>query len=300
MSNNLILLFSKYSDSCQKLFNIIQNSGIDFSFLIPMCVDNAEVRKRIITNKKIVIRHVPCILSILADGGVEKYEDDTAFGLIQEIIQSQRTTTAASTQPVTTISQIPQEEQYQPELPEHEFVERHIKKPEEKVPEEYVPQTMKSRPGYMPENEDFPDDQENAALLVAQKVKNRKPRTVARPKDQEAVDPDPYYNEPIPEPIQDEDSAHDQEKSDRHRNVRTPKRIQQGNSGDYIEDDSLFSGETVDQHRHPKNTVRKTTKKTVQEENNTLAKAKEIARARELEESRDNAPKDRPNYMRRP
>ena len=42
------LLYSKYSNSCTEIINIIENSNIDFSKetkLLPVCIDNNEIRK---------------------------------------------------------------------------------------------------------------------------------------------------------------------------------------------------------------------------------------------------------------
>jgi hypothetical protein len=81
-----ILLFSKYSTSCRKLFDIMKDSRIDFSFLSTLCLDNPEVRKQIMTAKHFDINTVPCIICIFPTGGVETYEGVHAFAWIERMI----------------------------------------------------------------------------------------------------------------------------------------------------------------------------------------------------------------------
>jgi len=51
-----------------------------------VCIDNQDVRKRLLKNGKIEISVVPCILIVYRSGGVEKYEGDTAFQWIDEAV----------------------------------------------------------------------------------------------------------------------------------------------------------------------------------------------------------------------
>lgn len=86
-----VLLYSKYSQKSKKLMDIIKFSGIDFESefnLTTLCVDNEDVRQRILNSKSIEIKIVPCILIVYTDGGVEKYEGTTAADWIEEKINS--------------------------------------------------------------------------------------------------------------------------------------------------------------------------------------------------------------------
>lgn len=89
MEQLYILLYSKYSHQCKKYMNMI-NQSADFVSKIDLktvCIDNEEVRKRIVNSKKIGITSVPCILVVYKDGGVEKYEGGTAFEWAEELIR---------------------------------------------------------------------------------------------------------------------------------------------------------------------------------------------------------------------
>ena len=53
-----VLLYSKYSSSSKSLMNIMNTSNIDFTnkfALQPLCIDNEEIRNRIIKNKQIEV-----------------------------------------------------------------------------------------------------------------------------------------------------------------------------------------------------------------------------------------------------
>jgi hypothetical protein len=85
-----VLLYSKYSDCCKKLFQTIENFGLDIKSVINiknLCIDNKIVRNRIKQNNQMEITKVPVILTILPDGVVEKYEGEQAFQWIEGIFQ---------------------------------------------------------------------------------------------------------------------------------------------------------------------------------------------------------------------
>ena len=85
-----VLLYSKYSDTSKHLMNVMNLSKIHFIDigLQNLCIDNKEIRDRIIQNKQINITSVPCILVIFSDGIIEKYEGVDCFKWIDEIILS--------------------------------------------------------------------------------------------------------------------------------------------------------------------------------------------------------------------
>ena len=88
MAYNSILFYSKYSVSSKKLTDFINSSGLDTNLinLQNVCIDNEEVRKRILNNKQIGITSVPCLLLIYQDGGIEKYDGDVIFRWFEEIV----------------------------------------------------------------------------------------------------------------------------------------------------------------------------------------------------------------------
>lgn len=85
-----ILLYSKYSKFSTNLISTVnqyQNIFVENFNMKTLCIDNENVRKRILSSKKISITCVPSILIIYEDGGVEKYENTDAFNWIEEIIK---------------------------------------------------------------------------------------------------------------------------------------------------------------------------------------------------------------------
>ena len=85
----------------------------------------------------------------------------------------------------------------------------------------------------------------------------------------------------------------------RHKNPQQPKRIKQGDTGEYIEGDDLYAGDPVDNHREPASTIRTNTKKAVVDPKNTMAKAKAMAQNREQIDS-THPQSNRPMDARRP
>jgi hypothetical protein len=85
-----VLLYSKYSQHSKRLMDMIQNSPIDLTSdnvgLNFICIDNKDIRLRIVKSKQLDINVVPCILIVYKDGGVEKYDGANAFQWVEEII----------------------------------------------------------------------------------------------------------------------------------------------------------------------------------------------------------------------
>ena len=53
-----VLLYSKYSSLSKSLMNMIHTSGVDFTTkfsLQPLCIDNEEIRARILKNTQLQI-----------------------------------------------------------------------------------------------------------------------------------------------------------------------------------------------------------------------------------------------------
>lgn len=85
-----VLLYSKYSSLSKSLMNMIQTSGVDFTTkfsLQPLCIDNEEIRARILKNTQLQITTVPCLLIIFPDGGIEKYDGARVFEWVEGIIR---------------------------------------------------------------------------------------------------------------------------------------------------------------------------------------------------------------------
>lgn len=88
MSSN-ILFYSKYSARCKELFDLLSISRIDIIkiySITPICVDNKELREKILSNKKIPVNFVPTLLIFKEGGTVEKYEGEYANTWFRESI----------------------------------------------------------------------------------------------------------------------------------------------------------------------------------------------------------------------
>ena len=83
-----ILLYSKYSRSCLKLLDNVEqlNRMTPTPMVQLVCIDNKQTRKQILNSKAIEIKKVPCLL-ILDDTTVEKYDGERAFQWVSEVFQ---------------------------------------------------------------------------------------------------------------------------------------------------------------------------------------------------------------------
>ena len=72
-----------------KLMTALSGCPIDLGATVGLntvCIDNQDVRKRLLKNGKIEISVVPCLLIVYRSGEVEKYEGNTAFQWIDEAV----------------------------------------------------------------------------------------------------------------------------------------------------------------------------------------------------------------------
>ena len=89
-SEYFVVLFSKYSNACKKFLDTINNGKLNMNFNY-LCIDNKDIRNRIVTSKEIDIKNVPCLLVINEQSGsIDKYEGQDSFIWINDIIQQQQ------------------------------------------------------------------------------------------------------------------------------------------------------------------------------------------------------------------
>lgn len=78
-----ILIYSKFSQASSKLINLIEKNPPLKENTHLLCIDNEEVRKRIVKSKKLNIKHVPCMMRLYEKNGyVESFEGEKAFSLV--------------------------------------------------------------------------------------------------------------------------------------------------------------------------------------------------------------------------
>ena len=85
-----VLLYSKYSSLSKQLMDEIQASGVDFTGMFSLqslCIDNNEIRQRIINDTQIKVVSVPCLLLIYPDGGIEKFDGQSVFQWFGNMIE---------------------------------------------------------------------------------------------------------------------------------------------------------------------------------------------------------------------
>jgi hypothetical protein len=85
-----VVLFSKYSNACKKFMDTINNGKLNMNFNY-LCIDNKDIRNKIVTSSEIDIKNVPCLLVINEQSGsIDKYEGQDSFIWINDIIQQRQ------------------------------------------------------------------------------------------------------------------------------------------------------------------------------------------------------------------
>lgn len=259
--NYSVLIFSKYSANCKKVFDLVNSCGVDFDRVLGnklqlLCIDNDKVRKRIKENKQIDVSSVPCILSIFPNGGVEKYDGLHAFAWIENLLSKYAPPPPPPPPPLP-----PQQPVYNPPVPVQQQEEVQVVR-KQKAPVK-IPKRMKP----------VVVDEEDQPMGTS-------------------IDDIPMEDE------ENEEEESGQGGNDRHRNLPQPRRIRQ-DEDKFIEDEELFSGDVVDNRQEPRNVVRKTSDKK-KAEGGVRAKADELARGREDMEREFGTQNKRPLDGRRP
>lgn len=76
-----IVLYSKFSGSCAKFMEMIEK--VPTFKHTTICIDNADIRKRILTSKKLTIKQVPSIIRLYQKNGyAESFEGERAFSVL--------------------------------------------------------------------------------------------------------------------------------------------------------------------------------------------------------------------------
>jgi hypothetical protein len=83
-----VLLYSKYSNSCNDLITQLKQYPLYFSHINLLCVDNEKIRTKIINSNLIKITFVPCLLIVSSNGVTKQYENTQLFDFISEIIET--------------------------------------------------------------------------------------------------------------------------------------------------------------------------------------------------------------------
>jgi hypothetical protein len=249
-----VLLYSKYSSSSKRLMNIMNTSNVDFTnkfALQTLCIDNEQIRNRVIKNKQIEITTVPCILLTFPDGGVEKYDGIYVFEWVEGIIRQ-------FTKPVQNVPKISEEE-------EKWRIQRAIEQKtvqEQKILQEY--EKSKNIEKNEQENESKPQQQSS----------KRKPVNKTLPSNSGVTSIDDLDDLPSDE---EEDGT-----SDRYKSRKPVGRIR-SDEGNYEEGKDLFKGSAPNNRKAKQSAVKGNEKNDAKSQKSIdiMSKAKELAKGRE-------------------
>ena len=89
MSNNqnvvYLFFYSKYSQLCLSMIDTIKKANLNVNMEY-ICVDNKQIRNRILNSKNIKFNSVPCILLVYPNKKIEQYEGNDAVNLVNGLI----------------------------------------------------------------------------------------------------------------------------------------------------------------------------------------------------------------------
>ena len=78
-----MFLFSRFSPKCSKLIESIPDNCRKYFYFL--CMDNSEIRNKIMNSSSVKVTKVPCILVIHTDGIISTYEADGALEIVKNI-----------------------------------------------------------------------------------------------------------------------------------------------------------------------------------------------------------------------
>ena len=284
-SNFSVLLYSKYSATSKQLMDVMNSSKVDFlksTGLQNLCVDNEEVRNRIIQNKQINITSVPCILVIFPDGIIEKYEGLHTFKWVEEIISSFKSTRAqlSNEQSLNELKHLEHLE-LQKQLAHERQLER------DRQDRERDRQDRERREKQEERDREREQNREKHETLEQNREKPRE-QNREKPREQNRQQPREKQREQSEQNREQNDAPkqHNRKKVvkkqsdnlDTFKSIPKPVARIREDSGNYSQIDDLFQGEeVVDVRRTDKNN----TSRKNDSPNDIMSKAKELAKLRE-------------------
>ena len=288
-SNFSVLLYSKYSATSKQLMDVMNSSKVDFlksTGLQNLCVDNEEVRNRIIQNKQINITSVPCILVIFPDGIIEKYEGLHTFKWVEEIISSFKSTRArlSNEQSSNELKHLEHLE-LQKQLAHERQLER------DRQDRERDRQDRERREKQEERDREREQNREKHETLEQNREKPRE-QNREKPREQNRQQPREKQREQSEQNREQNDAPkqHNRKKVvkkqsdnlDTFKSIPKPVARIREDSGNYSQIDDLFQGEEVVD-------VRRTDKSNMSRKNDSandiMSKAKELAKLRESDDA---------------
>lgn len=129
------VLYSKFSQASQRFLALLENVPKLRQQSTLLCIDNRQVRQRVMSNPKLPVQEVPCVIRVFADTGyTELFEGEQAFALVKglmkdakESIPSSATPHAPPTSPVIVAAPAPEVSNLMgPKLPAQMSIKQHM------------------------------------------------------------------------------------------------------------------------------------------------------------------------------
>ena len=289
-----ILLHSEYSSRCQDFLNIVSQLNLQLQYL---CVDNTKVRQRILEDRTLDIRTVPCLLIIYDNGTVEKYEGEQAFMWLSVLVPRPEIPKESKSEPLsdmlpTDLLRGPAVMKSQGETslrsqPQRAPPVNYKKSRKQNVLNQPQPKQVSEEEMPMEYYEKFPSPIDEPVQETPSRPVNRLPKKTPLENLPDLTELEEEIDvEPVHEVPPDDTSDDLSEDLDRHIIKPQPKRIREGHRG-YYEDDNLFSGEPVNNRREPSNIIKPKISNTDRDLHGILAKAKEMEKDRSSIENND-------------
>lgn len=105
------VLYSKFSQASQRFLALLENIPKLRTQATLLCIDNRQVRQRVMSNPKLPVQEVPCVIRIFADTGyTELFEGEQAFALVKGFMldtQASVASVASAASVASVASQVP-------------------------------------------------------------------------------------------------------------------------------------------------------------------------------------------------
>ena len=81
-----LVMYSKYSSASTRFLALLESTTMK-DVCTMVCIDNANIRKRIMNHDKLSIKEVPCVIRIFPETGyTELFEGERAFSLLKNFV----------------------------------------------------------------------------------------------------------------------------------------------------------------------------------------------------------------------
>lgn len=284
-----VLLYSKYSTISTKLLSIIESCPFNFYSTVRLqtvCIDNEDIREKILNTKKFEISFVPCILIVYQNGNVEKYEGNDAFSWIEEIIKNNiQQENQQQLQQQENQQQLQQENQRQMQQQENQQQMQQQYQQQQYQQQYQQPEQLEKH--QQPQQEQLQRQQKQEKQKKLKKKNNLKLRNNTKIEDLYMLS-DNYEPE---ESGGSDDSEYNLE-INIDRNISKPIASVRNGPGSYELKNNF--GKKQKQNTDVSRHVKKNTQKSDKDENTLMAAAMAIQKEREVESSKPNSVNQRP------